>query len=302
MSLPRAPLAVIFDMDGLLCDTETVYRDAMIAVAAERGHEMPVALFKSMIGLPGPASDRKVLEHFGEDFPIEAFNAGVEVLVAAACARGIALKAGVVELLDHLDRLALPRAIATSSSHRSVQAHLGQSGILPRFHAIIARGDYDNGKPSPDPFLKAAKGVRGSFMAWPLTRSGHLPKSSPASLCYKLVAMIALEIEQGRQVCMINLGIGPGGHHRLRPVGNAQTRSLNHRQIIGPVANRQCGIKADPKPGCLLLQSLKFGLAPQDRRPDQAGQHASGLPQFIGPVGGKSGGGHHPAGEKREPA
>ena len=157
MKLPRTPLAVVFDMDGLLCDTETVYRDAMMAVAADRGHEMPVALFKSMIGLPGLASDRKVLEHFGEDFPIEAFNAGVEVHVAAACARGIALKPGVVELLDHLDRLALPRAIATSSSHRSVQAHLGQSGILPRFHAIIARGDYDNGKPSPDPFLKAAE-------------------------------------------------------------------------------------------------------------------------------------------------
>ena len=57
MSLPRIPVAVVFDMDGLLCDTEVVYRDAMTAALAEQGYEMSTALFQSMIGLPGPASD-----------------------------------------------------------------------------------------------------------------------------------------------------------------------------------------------------------------------------------------------------
>ena len=75
MSLPRFPRAVVFDMDGLLCDTEVVYRDAMAATATELGHDMPMSLFRSMIGLPGPMSDRQVLNHFGEDFPIAAFNA-----------------------------------------------------------------------------------------------------------------------------------------------------------------------------------------------------------------------------------
>ena len=74
MTLPRIPKAVVFDMDGLLCDTEVVYRDAMFATAAEHGHHMPLSLFQSMIGLPGPMSDRQVLNHFGEDFPIAAFN------------------------------------------------------------------------------------------------------------------------------------------------------------------------------------------------------------------------------------
>ncbi len=156
MSLPRIPEAVVFDMDGLLCDTEVVYRDAMFATAAEHGHDMPLSLFKSMIGLPGPMSDRQVLTHFGEDFPITAFNARVSELVGVACDVGIELKAGVIELLDKLDALDLPRAIATSSSPRAVEAHLGKSGIIPRFHAVVARGDYVNGKPHPDPFLKAA--------------------------------------------------------------------------------------------------------------------------------------------------
>lgn len=156
MSLPRKPRAVVFDMDGLLCDTEVVYRDAMIATALEHGHDMPLTLFKSMIGLPGPASNQKVLDHFGGDFPIDAFNARVMEHVDAACVIGIALKAGVLELLDHLDERGLPRAIATSSSHRAVEAHLGPSGIIPRFHTVVARGDYTLGKPNPDPFLTAA--------------------------------------------------------------------------------------------------------------------------------------------------
>jgi beta-phosphoglucomutase-like phosphatase (HAD superfamily) len=165
MTLPRIPKAVVFDMDGLLCDTEVVYRDAMFATAAEHGHDMPLSLFKSMIGLPGPMSDRQVLDHFGEDFPITAFNARVSELVGVACDVGIELKAGVLELLDTLDALALPRAIATSSSPRAVEAHLGKSGIIPRFHAVVARGDYVNGKPHPDPFLKAAErlGVDPAF-------------------------------------------------------------------------------------------------------------------------------------------
>ena len=156
MSLPRTPMAVVFDMDGLLCDTEVVYRDAMTAALAEQGYEVSAPLFQSMIGLPGPAGDQKMVDHFGPDFPLERFNARVMVHVDAACEAGIALKAGVLELLDHLDELAVPRAIATSSSHRAVQAHLGHSGIIPRFDAILARGDYARGKPNPDPFLAAA--------------------------------------------------------------------------------------------------------------------------------------------------
>ena len=51
----------------------------------------------------------------------------------------------------------LPRAIATSSSHRAVASHLGASGVVSRFHAVVAKGDYARGKPHPDPYLKAAE-------------------------------------------------------------------------------------------------------------------------------------------------
>lgn len=157
MALPRPVHAVVFDMDGLLVDTEAIYRDCIFAAAVERGLEFPFSLLKTMIGLPRHASDQRVLAHYGADFPIEPFNVRIRELVTEAIDAGVALKAGVVEILDHLDGLGLPRAICTSSGPRAVQSHLGASGIIPRFTTVVARGDYENGKPAPDPFLKAAE-------------------------------------------------------------------------------------------------------------------------------------------------
>ncbi len=66
------------------------------------------------------------------------------------------LKPGVVELLDCLDAHKLPRAIATSSSHKTAQHHLAFHNLAGRFHHVVASGDYAAGKPAPDPYLMAA--------------------------------------------------------------------------------------------------------------------------------------------------
>jgi len=160
MTLPRPVRGVVFDMDGLLVDTEVLIRDLMLEAAPRFGRELPLDVFLSMVGLPYADSDRIAQAHFGEDFPLRAYFADVEQQVHAACEAGVALKAGVVELLDHLEAADLPRAIATSSSHRAVQRTLGPSGVLPRFQAIVAAGDYARGKPNPDPFLEAARQLR----------------------------------------------------------------------------------------------------------------------------------------------
>ncbi|MDB5432147.1 MAG: family hydrolase [Caulobacter sp.] len=157
MALPRAPLAVVFDMDGLIFDSESLYRDAMVAAAAVRGHDMPLPLFLSMVGLPGADSRAVMLGHFGPDFDVDAFWAASSEHFYEMAKSQLALKTGVVELLDTLDALNLPRAIATSSRHQDAEHHLAHAGIRERFHAVIAQGDYANGKPAPDPFLAAAE-------------------------------------------------------------------------------------------------------------------------------------------------
>jgi HAD superfamily hydrolase (TIGR01509 family) len=144
-------------MDGLLVDSETMFRDCMMHVAKSYGRDVPMSVFLRMVGLPSPMSRLVALEHFGADFPIDEFN---EAVWAHAHQHhrevGVALKAGVVELLDYLDANNIPKAVATSSSHLAVELQLGRNNIQHRFQAIVAAGDYARGKPNPDPFLTAA--------------------------------------------------------------------------------------------------------------------------------------------------
>ncbi|OFW99921.1 MAG: HAD family hydrolase [Alphaproteobacteria bacterium RIFCSPHIGHO2_12_FULL_66_14] len=157
MSLPRRPAAVIFDMDGLLFDTEALHEEAAGLAARDVAHEMTPEIFRSLIGLPGPAGRSRVLQHFGPSFPIDIFFDAWRGHFYAMVDTRLVLKPGALELLDLLDTLGLPRAIATSSSHKTVQHHLSFHDLGARFHHVVAQGDYAAGKPAPDPYLTAAE-------------------------------------------------------------------------------------------------------------------------------------------------
>jgi HAD superfamily hydrolase (TIGR01509 family) len=157
MNLPRRVRGVVFDMDGLLVDSETMFRDVMMEVSRRRGLHLPLEVFLRMVGLQHDASRAVVMEHFGEDFDHEGWIADIWELARARTEVGVAVKAGVIELLDFLEAEAIPRAVATSSGHASVERQLGPNGLLPRFQTIVAAGDYARGKPNPDPFLVAAE-------------------------------------------------------------------------------------------------------------------------------------------------
>ena len=157
MALPRPAKAVLFDMDGLLLDSEILYRDALIATAADMGFDLPVDVVLRMIGHAWIGSTQVLKAHFGEDFDTETLrDRSVERFYGLAEA-GVALKAGVVEILDFLDQAGLPRGVVTSSRRREVEHHLGQHGLLPRFDFILANGDYPAPKPDPAPYRMAAE-------------------------------------------------------------------------------------------------------------------------------------------------
>jgi HAD superfamily hydrolase (TIGR01509 family) len=157
MRLPRKVHAVVFDMDGVLFDTEVLYRDVVMAAAREAGHDLPLDFYLSTVGTPLQGTRDLFLLRYGTGFDFDAFWATTTQRYAETVETELRLKAGVVELLGLLDELALPRAIATSSHHEHARHHLGAFGLTDRFHAVIAHGDYARGKPHPEPFLTAAE-------------------------------------------------------------------------------------------------------------------------------------------------
>ena len=156
MKLPRQPAAVIFDMDGLLFDSERLYGQAILTAAAEVGCPMSHDIFLQLVGRAHDVNHAFLLGHYGADYPLQILMATWGRHFRELAAAGLPLKPGAIELLDLLDDLRLPRAIATSSTHATVQANLLAHSLADRFHGVVARGDYANGKPAPDPFLKAA--------------------------------------------------------------------------------------------------------------------------------------------------
>ena len=143
-------------MDGLLFDSEALWNEALLSAAAENGHEIPDEVYNKSIGVRRSQCGELFRAHFGADFLFDDFHAHWRRHFWLIADNKLALKPGVLELLDFLDQSRLPRAIATSSSRTTVERHLTAHNLMDRFDELVCRGDYQNGKPAPDPFLKAA--------------------------------------------------------------------------------------------------------------------------------------------------
>ena len=150
--------AVLFDMDGLLLDTESLAMRGLEQAAAEMGISAPESFRYAMIGVPADHCRVLIEERFGLGFPAEdylvAASRHMNVMIEAGA---LQLKPGVRCLLSHLEALEIPKAVATSSSRVKAERHLRSTGILDRFDAVVTRDDVARGKPHPDLFLQAAQ-------------------------------------------------------------------------------------------------------------------------------------------------
>lgn len=156
---PREVRGVVFDMDGLLVDTERVYFDALLAAAIFVGNEMPAAFAHAMIGVPGPDCVKMIEDHYGAGFPMQAFSDEYDRLVAVRLAQDIPLRAGAREIVKYLEARGIPAAIATSAGRNAVSRYMGGLNMLEHFKAVVTREDVSQCKPAPDPYLAAAKAL-----------------------------------------------------------------------------------------------------------------------------------------------
>lgn len=154
--LIRRPRAVIFDMDGLLFNSEALSFESAVSATIHHGRELDWDFFRTLVGRQWIDIRARLAAHFGPDYPVDDFRVTWLSHYESLLDLRLTLKPGVIELLDLLDRLAIPRAIATSSMRDKVGRKTRAFDIEHRFHAIVAQGDYSAGKPAPDPFLRAA--------------------------------------------------------------------------------------------------------------------------------------------------
>lgn len=142
-------------MDGLLFDSETIYRDSFFRMLDRHGLDRGVCRFESLIGLGWAETDSRLADWY-PGLDTVAFASDWRLDCRPAPGRMPTLKQGVVRLLDMLADHGIPAAIATGSKAGVAQAYLDHHGLTDRFAAVVAAEHCEFGKPHPEPFLHAA--------------------------------------------------------------------------------------------------------------------------------------------------
>jgi HAD superfamily hydrolase (TIGR01509 family) len=162
-ALDRLPQAVIFDMDGLMLDTEPLAARAWDAAAAAVGAMFDPAMAQRMIGRNFHDCSAMLRIECPTDYPVDAILSRWHAAYDAIVERdGLAMKPGVFELLDWLDTRNIVRAVATSTRRDRAQAKLMRTALLPRFAALVGGDEIPHGKPAPDIYLEAARRLGAS--------------------------------------------------------------------------------------------------------------------------------------------
>jgi HAD superfamily hydrolase (TIGR01509 family) len=154
---PFLPKAVIFDMDGLLLDTERPVKDLWLRAARSRGWEIRPETVLRSTGVDEGSTRRIMAEEYGPDFPYEEIRGELSRLTRETAEReGIAWRPGLPVILERLEALKIPYGLATSTKRTAALWKLEKAGLAGRFGVIVCGDEVERGKPAPDIFLRAA--------------------------------------------------------------------------------------------------------------------------------------------------
>ena len=153
--------AVIFDMDGLLMDSECVGLDVMRQCGLLQGYDIPVEQVRHTIGSNKQSSSDYYHQFFPDLDTDRLFVDFKNAMCDLAKAGKIPLKKGARELLDALKQKKIPMAVASSSGQSTIVIYLESVGVIAYFDALITGSGLPS-KPAPDVFLKAAKAMNAA--------------------------------------------------------------------------------------------------------------------------------------------
>lgn len=147
---------VIFDMDGVLFDTEKVYLDVWTRVCEKYGYKMTKEIYSKVIATGRENVKRVFKEEFGENIPIEEMYIEKDKELKIELDKNIPVKDGAYELITYLKNENYNLALATSASKERMQKQLNKSNFKNMFDELVCRDEVKETKPNPEIFLKAA--------------------------------------------------------------------------------------------------------------------------------------------------
>jgi HAD superfamily hydrolase (TIGR01509 family) len=149
--------AIIFDLDGLMVDSESLAEWAWTQVLASYGHELDAQVFRDVLGLRVVDSARVMCQRYDLPITSEEAQAQRNRLFLEAVPTRLRACSGLHPLLDELAARDLPLGLATSGHRQYVNLALRTLGLEDRFWAVATGDDVSRGKPAPDIYLLAAE-------------------------------------------------------------------------------------------------------------------------------------------------
>ena len=149
--------AVLFDMDGVMFDTERMYQKAWLQAGRQMGVPMEPEIVDRLRGRNREGCARVCREIFGEDFDFDSMRTACRALMARWIEEnGLPVKPGLYELLAELERRGIPAVLATSTTRDSAWGHLQRAKVDRYFLGAVCGDDVSRSKPDPEVFQKAA--------------------------------------------------------------------------------------------------------------------------------------------------
>src|SRR6059058_406184 len=152
-----APRAVVFDLDGLMFNTEELYQEVGAELLRRRGYVFTQELLDQMMGRPSHVALQLMIDTHTLRATVEELLAETDEIFPEILRTRLAPMPGLVELMTALEQRGISKAIATSSRRSFVEHVLGVFGYQPRFSPILTSEDITYGKPHPEIYLTAAQ-------------------------------------------------------------------------------------------------------------------------------------------------
>lgn len=150
--------AVVFDMDGIIFDSELLVLETWKEVAEKHGFPDIEKVCKECLGTNDAVTRQIFLEHYGREFPYDEYAKEMSALFHKRAAGGkLPKKPGVEELLAALKERGLKVALASSTKRETVLRELEEGGLLHYFDKVVCGDMVSRSKPEPDIFLKACE-------------------------------------------------------------------------------------------------------------------------------------------------